>query len=239
MLKMSCHTILDMPMEERPRERMLKVGSEALSSVELIAIILAKGTKGTSVLQLAQKLLSTFGTLDQLMDATVEELCTIKGLGKAKALQLKAAFSLGARAERQKYLDKTCLEHPQHVYDLVKNKLEKEKRECFSVLLRDTKGFLITNELVSIGTLSETLVHPREVFYPAIRHKAASIILVHNHPSGDPTPSAEDISTTHTLIEVGQMLGVPVYDHVIIGKGQFLSMRQKGLLFKTLSDEEI
>jgi DNA repair protein RadC len=183
------------------------------------------------VLQLAQEIVMRFGSLRRLSEATIEELCQIKGLGSAKAIQLKASLNLGLRASRQSPVNKHKIENPTQAYNLVKDELEMEKRELFLVILQDVKGFVIAHQIVSIGTLSKTLVHPREVFYPAVRHKAASVILVHNHPSGDPTPSNEDFDVTQKLIDVGKLMGIPVNDHLIIGDQSFVSLRQRGFSF--------
>lgn len=225
------YSIQRLPEEERPRERLMRNGSEAMSTADLIAIILGSGTKGISVLQLAHEIVIRFGSLQKLSDATIPELCQIKGLGPAKAIQLKASFSLGIRASKQTIPPKYRIDHPVHAYQLVRDELEHENRELFVVILQDSKGCAICHEVISIGTLTNSLVHPREVFYPAIRHKAASIILIHNHPSGDPTPSKQDYEVTKTLIEVGKMIGIPVNDHLIIGEQGYVSLRQKGVSF--------
>ncbi len=225
------YSIQQLPENERPRERLLRYGPETMSTVELVAIVLGSGTKTKPVMQLAQEIVMKFGSLRRLTEATVEELCQIKGLGLAKAIQIKAALSLGLRASRQTASNKYRIENPTHAYHLVKDELEVEKRELFVVILQDIKGFVITHQVVSIGTLSKTLVHPREVFYPAIRHKAASVILVHNHPSGDPDPSKEDYDVTQKLVEVGNLMGIPVHDHLIIGDQAFVSLRQRGFSF--------
>lgn len=223
----SLYRIQNLPESERPRERLLKHGPEALSTAELIAVILGSGTRGVSVLDLAQGLISHFGTLQKLSEATVEELCQMKGMGRAKAIQLRAAISLGLRTGRIVAEEKYRIRSPQHAYQFVKEELEKEKREVFLALLLDVKGCVIGRHVVSIGTLSNSLVHPREAFYPAIRHKASSVVLAHNHPSGDPTPSPDDISTTQRLVEAGKMIGIPVQDHLIVGANSFVSLRQK------------
>jgi DNA repair protein RadC len=225
------YSVLSLPEGERPRERLHRFGAEAVSTTELIAILLGSGTKGRPILQLAHEIVGHFGSLQGLSDATVAELCQIKGLGFAKAVQLKAAFNLGARLSKQVLSPKYRIENPVHAYHLVKDEFAHEKREFFVVLLLDTKGFVITQEVVSIGTLSETLIHPREVFYPAIRHKAASLILIHNHPSGDPTPSTEDYEITEILTKAGGLMSIPVHDHLIIGADGFVSLRQKGFNF--------
>lgn len=220
---MNYFTIKDLPLEERPRERLMHKGADALSATELLAVLLGSGMKGKSVLHLAQEVLSHFGSLKAVEGATVEELLQIRGLGRAKAIQIKAALGLASRLsqEPQKQISITT---PQEVYDSVKDLFIKEKRELFGVLLQNSRGKMICCEIVSIGTLNKTLVHPREVFYPAIRHRAASLILIHNHPSGDPTPSKEDIEVTRSLIQVGRLMNIPVQDHVIITPGKFVSL---------------
>ncbi|MCB1111115.1 MAG: DNA repair protein RadC [Chlamydiales bacterium] len=225
------YSIQRLPESERPRERLLKYGTESISTTELLAILLGSGMKGKSVLQLSQEIISYFGGIKELSEATVEELCQIKGLGIAKAIQIKACLSLGMRAVRSCDDVKFKIESPLHVYNLLKDDLSREKRELFIVILQDTKGRVIACHTVSVGTLSRTLVHPREVFYPAIRHKAASIIVAHNHPSGDPEPSEQDILITKKLIEVGQVMGIPVNDHIIIAGDSYLSFRQRKLAF--------
>lgn len=228
---MCAYSIKNLPAEERPRERLSRCGPEAMSTAELIAILLGNGIKGCPVLQLAHDIISHFGSLEVLANATIAELCEIKGLGLAKAIQLKAAFNLGVRLSKQTLCPKYRIDHPVHAYNLIKEEVEKEKREIFFVILLDTKGYVINQEVVSIGTLSETLIHPREVFYPAIRHKAASIILAHNHPSGDPTPSREDYEVTEILCKAGSMMSIPIQDHIIIGNNAYISLRQKGFSF--------
>lgn len=225
------YSIQKLPEEERPRERLLRFGAESLSIVELIAIVLGSGTKKTPVLKLAQLMVSHFGGLQQLAGATIQELCQIYGIGKTKAIQLRAIFSLGSRISKNNNVSKYKIEHPVHAYQLVKDELEFEKRELFIVILQDVKGCVIGHHVIAIGTLTQALVHPREVFYPAIRHKAATIILVHNHPSGDLTPSKQDCEITSNLIEVGKMMGIPINDHLIISDQGYLSLRQRGGLF--------
>jgi len=225
------YTIHHLPVDERPRERLMRYGSESISTTELLAIILGSGMRGKTVLQLSQELLSCFGGVKGIAEATVEELCQIKGLGVAKAVQLKAAFSLGIKAAACSESPKFRIDNPIHAYHLVKDELEHEKRELFVVILLDTRGCVICHNVVAIGTLSQALVHPREVFYPAIRHKAASVILAHNHPSGDPTPSKYDIEVTESLVEAGKLIEIPIQDHLIIGRNSYTSLRQKGIQF--------
>ena len=155
----------------------------------------------------------------------------LKGSALQKRFNLKAAFNLGMRASKQAITPKYKIEHPSHAYYLIKEELEHEKRELFVVILQDVKGFVICHEVVSIGSLSQTLVHPREVFYPAVRHKAASLIIAHNHPSGDPTPSPQDYELTRVLVEASRLMSIPLHDHLIIGRQGFLSLRQQGFPF--------
>lgn len=227
----SSYSIQHMQESERPRERLQRFGSESLTVAELIAIVLGSGTKQMPVLKLAQMMLAKFGSLQQLADATIQELCQIKGIGMAKAIQLRAVFGLGLRLSKQNISAKYKIEHPSHAYNLVKDDLLTEQRELFVVILQDVKGCSLGYHIVSIGTLTNTPVHPREVFYPAIRNKAVSIILVHNHPSGDLTPSKQDYDLTRKLIAVGEMVGIPVNDHIIISEQGYLSLRQNSGIF--------
>lgn len=223
------YTIQALPPEERPRERLARTGAEALSTAELVAIILGSGTRGASVLHLAQQLLATYGSLEKLAEATVTELCQLKGIGDAKALQLKAAFGLGLRLYNRGYAPRCHLATPWHAYQLLREPYAMASQEHFLALLQDTKSCLISCEVIAIGTLNETLVHPREVFHPAIRHRAASLIVAHNHPSGDPEPSPADITLTTQLCQVGALVEIPVVDHLILARERFVSLRQRGL----------
>lgn len=225
------YSIQQLPLEDRPRERFVRAGVESLAAAELIAIVLGSGSKQKPILQLANEIVARFGGLSALAEATLEELQEIKGIGLTKAIQLKAAFNLGIRASRQIIKPKYRIEHPSHAYFLLKEELENEKKELFIAIFQDTKGFVICHEVISIGSLSQALVHPREVFYPAIRHKAASLIVAHNHPSGDPTPSSQDLQLTTILLEASRLIGIPLNDHLIIGHQTFISLRQEGFKF--------
>lgn len=222
-------TVKELPPGERPRERLIEKGADALAANELLAVLLGSGTKGNSVMQLSQEILSEFGGLKAVSEATLEELQKIKGLGQAKAIQLKAALTLGKRAYGNRYRSRYKIQTPSHAYNYVKDDFLGEKREHLVVILLDIKGYVIKKHVVSIGILSNTLIHPREVFYPAIRHQSASLVLVHNHPSGDPTPSKEDLSVTESLIEAGKLMGIPIQDHIIIGDKGFVSLREVGI----------
>jgi DNA repair protein RadC len=218
----------------------MRFGAESLSAAELIAIILGSGSKTKPILQLAHEIMARFGNLRELAEATLTELLEINGIGLAKAIQLKAAFNLGMRASKQVIRAKYRIEHPSHVYYLLKDELEHEKRELFVVILQDVKGYVICHEVVSIGSLSQTLVHPREVFYPAIRHKAAALIVAHNHPSGDPTPSNEDVELTKVLVEASRLMSIPLHDHLIIGQECYVSLRQQAFsLFVTPESDRL
>lgn len=223
--------IKDLPCYERPRERLLKHGCDALALPELIAVLLGNGTKGKSVLQLAQELLAHFGSLEAIGEATIEELCHLRGLGMAKAIQLKAALGLAGRLSKEADDLSVSVATPEKAYLHIKGHFDNEKREIFGIILQNAKGRMIRWEVISIGTLTQTLVHPREVFYPAIRHQAASLILFHNHPSGDLSPSKEDIQATQQLIGAGKMMGIPAVDHLIISPNGYLSLREKRYCF--------
>lgn len=225
------YNLKELPASERPRERLLSYGPEKLSCTELIAIILGSGTKGKTVLVLAQEILSHFGTLRRLLDASIEEICAVKGLGVAKALQLKAALSLAFRMSREQLLLNEKIDTPLKAYLYVRDFIAFEKKEIFGVILLDCRARALRWEIVSIGTLTQTIVHPREIFYLAVRHLAASLILVHNHPSGDPSPSIEDRRLTQKLIAASRSMAIPIIDHLIIGKKGFISLKESGLSF--------
>ncbi len=225
------YSMQHVPQHERPRERLVHSGAEALSMAELIAIVLGSGHKDKPIMQLAHELVTHFGGVQQLASATLEELTAIKGIGLTKAIQLKAAFNLGVRAVRRLAQPEYLIDQPAHAYNFIKDVLEGQTRELLIVILQNIKGHVICHEVVAIGSLSEVIVHPREVFYPAIRHKAASLILVHNHPSGDPTPSRKDLEITRQLVNAGAMLALPLKDHLIIGRSSYVSLREQGFSF--------
>ena len=222
-------TINDLPKEERPRERLVKFGEQALSVQELLQLILGRGIAGESVVVTAQKLLSQFGSLQKLAEASIEELFSVKGIGLAKATQMKAAFEIGRRLSTQAtpYKSKE-LTDPEKVYRLIKNKLKDYHKEHFYIIVLNSRNWSVAE--VSIGSLNASIVHPREVFAEAIKNKAASVIFVHNHPSGDPEPSEGDLITTKRLVEAGKILEIEVIDHIIITNNNFLSFKEHKLL---------
>jgi len=223
-------TIHDLPVSERPRERLQKFGVEALSAQEILALILGRGIAGESVMITAQRLLSQFGSLKGIASASVEELSQVKGIGIAKASQIKAAFELTNRLEDySEAKDKHLVKTPEDVVSVVRSRLRGKKKEHFLALLLDTRSQLIKVSEISIGSLDTSIVHPREVFKEAISASAASVIFVHNHPSGNPEASEDDTELTKRLAEAGEIMGIDVLDHIIIGDKKHLSLKREGL----------
>jgi len=223
-------TIHDLPLSERPRERLQKFGIEALSAQEILALILGRGISGESVMVTAQRLLSQFGSVKGIAGASVEELSQLKGIGLAKSAQIKAAFELANRLEGYSEAgEKPIVKTPEDVAGLVKVRLKGKKKEHFLALMLDTRSRLIKVAEISIGSLDGSIVHPREVFKEAISASAASVVFVHNHPSGDPTASEDDVRLTKRLAEVGDIMGIDVLDHIIIGDNKYSSLKREGL----------
>jgi DNA repair protein RadC len=226
--------IKDMAEKDRPRERLLAEGAEALSSAELVAILLRTGRQGFSAVDIARQLLARFQTLDRLARATVDELRGIKGIGRDKAIALKSAFTLAQRMARELQLETPLLDTPDRVADLLREENRLYDAEQFQVLLLNTRRRLIRVERLARGTLDTVLVHPRDVFKLAIAGNASAVVLVHNHPSGDPSPSEADIRVTRDLIRAGQLLKIDVLDHVILGRRStdrgrdYVSLRELG-----------
>lgn len=221
--------IKDMPEDMRPREKLVAKGEANLSEAELLAIIIGMGTKNLSALDLANLLLVNYKGLRHLKEASLEELTRQKGIGIAKAVSIKSAIELGRRIAVD-IQDLTLIKSPQDVKNMVMEEMRYFDREHFRVLYLNRKAGLLAMEDVSVGGLHSSIVHPREVFKTAIRKSAASIILVHNHPSGDVTPSREDIEVTRRLIEAGDIVGINVLDHIIIGENDYCSLKAKGLI---------
>jgi len=223
-------TIHDLPVSERPRERLQKLGAEALSAQEILALILGRGIAGESVAVTAQRLLNQFGSIKGMAGASLEELAQVRGIGAAKASQIKAAFELANRLDGYPESgNKPVVKTPDEVVRLVKGRLKGKKREHFLVILLDTRGQLIKISEISIGSLDSSIVHPREVFKEALSASAASVIFAHNHPSGDPEPSEDDVKLTERLANAGEVMGIDVLDHVIIGDKTYLSLKREGL----------
>lgn len=220
--------IRDFPLDERPRERFIHHGPQSLSNHELIAILLRTGTKDESVLQLANRLLSHFEGLRQLKNATLEEITEIKGIGSAKAIQILAAVEIGRRIANSTFNDRYVIRSPEDGAKYVMNDMRFLPQEHFVCLYLNTKNQVIHKQAVFIGSLHASIVHPREVYREALKRSAASIIAVHNHPSGDPTPSREDIEVTKRLAECGKIIGIDLLDHLIIGDNKFVSLKEKG-----------
>jgi DNA repair protein RadC len=220
----------DLQPEDRPRERMMQYGSAALSNAELLAILLRTGTFSESALRLAERVLAECGGLRGISELSRDELTRIKGIGDAKALQIQAGIELGRRMAKSKLNKTVSIRTPSDVAELLTEELRYHQKEHFCCVFLNTKNQVLAYEVLSIGSLNAAIVHPREVFAAAIKRNSASIICVHNHPSGDPTPSKEDIDITERLVEGGRILGIDVLDHVIIGDTQFISLKEQGYL---------
>ncbi len=218
-------TLRDLPQEDRPRERLKKVGVDNLSIQELLALVIEKGRKGKSVLSVSQNLLAKFGNLAKMKEASVEELQEVDGIGFATACKLKAALKLGEKALSKHNKYDYQITTPKDVFELLKNDMGNKKKEHFKILSLNTRKKLISIDNISTGILDSSIAHPREIFKSAIQNSAASIILIHNHPSGDPSPSDGDIRLTERLIEAGKIMGIDVDDHVIIAGDSFTSLR--------------
>jgi DNA repair protein RadC len=223
-------TIREWPAEDRPRERFLTKGPEALSDAECLALLLGSGTPGQTAVEQAQALLATFGSLGEVAGREAQELAWITGLGIAKAVRLGAASELARRLRARPNGGRIRLSSPEEVAGYFGPLLEDKRKEIFRVALLDSQNGLLRDVRVSEGSLTASIVHPREVFRSAILEAAAHMILVHNHPSGDPTPSKEDVHLTRQLVEGARLLGLRVHDHVIIGQGRHVSLAQRGLL---------
>ena len=222
--------IRDLPMEERPRERLLAEGAFCLSNVELLAILLRTGTKNQSAVYLAQSILQKTKGLKALNEITVEELREVDGIGASKAVQILASVELGKRVAKSNRVKSNSILSPEDCFTYLSAEMKHLTQEHFVVLFLDTKNCILGKKTIFIGSLNRAIVHPREVFKEAIKRSSASIICAHNHPSGDPSPSSQDIQLTHRLEEAGELIGIKVIDHVIIGDEKFVSLKEKGYL---------
>lgn len=224
------YTIKDLPLNERPREKLNKYGVGSLSNAELLAVIIRTGQGEDTAIDLAHRILSIDSSgIGFLSHATIEELKTVKGIGDCKAAQIQAAIELGKRISSSRD-DKIKVDSPLILVDLLMERMRYLKKEHFKIAILDTKNQIISIERISIGNLNASIVHPREVFNIAIKRSANSLILIHNHPSGDPTPSKEDINITNRLIEAGSIIGIKVLDHIIIGDNRYISFKQRNII---------
>jgi DNA repair protein RadC len=224
-------TIRDLPVSERPRERLRERGAAALSSAELLAIILRTGTPSENVLALASRALARFGGLAGLAKASFGELCGERGVGEAKAAQVKAALELGRRLLSTQAEERATVHSPQDVANLVMADMDLLDQEHLRVLLLNTKNQVLAMPEIYKGNVNSTLVRVGELFREAIREGCPALIVVHNHPSGDPTPSRDDVEMTRQMVEAGQLLGIDVLDHIVIGRQSYISLRERGLGF--------
>lgn len=224
--------VKDLPNEERPREKLLRFGAAAMSDVELLAILLRTGSRQESVIKLAERLLVMYREqgLGGLARLEPRQFARLKGIGMVKAVTIAAALELGKRLAERPGQDKKTIDSPQAAADYVMARLRDETREHFLAMLLDTRHHVLDMPVISIGNLNSSVVHPREVFKQAVLASAASIILLHNHPSGDPKPSREDINITSNMVRAGQIIGITVLDHIIIGDNQYISMKETGLI---------
>lgn len=224
-------TMRDTPLQERPRERLIRYGAEMLSGEELLSVIISRGTSGVPVRDIAHELIVVFGSVTAIADATIEQLRRIRGIGPAKACQLKAAFEIARRYEESlANEERVDLSSAVAVARHIRPRLYDRRKECFFTILLDSRQRHIRTDAVSVGSLETTLAHPREVYDAAVRDRAASIVVAHNHPSGDPAPSDEDVRLTRRLVEAGKVLGIRLHDHVIVAGDGHYSFREHALL---------
>ncbi|GAB4541149.1 MAG: DNA repair protein RadC [Thermodesulfovibrionia bacterium] len=227
---MQYRSIKEWPEEERPRERLIRFGAHVLTTAQLLAIIIRTGNKNKSAIELGRELLDRF-SLKEMEDASINEFKEIKGIGVAKIAQIKAALELGRRllqSDKREGMGSPLFRNSHDVYEYYRPMLFGLKKERFIVAMLDSKNKLFKEMKVSDGTLTSSLVHPREVFRYAIKEAAASVIFIHNHPSGDPTPSQDDIAITNRLVDTGRIVGINVLDHVIITDNMYISLKEKG-----------
>jgi DNA repair protein RadC len=223
-------SLRDVPTEERPRERMQTLGAEALSNAELLAILLRTGSRSESVLHLSERLLIEAEGLRNLFDMSLNEMTSLHGIGLAKAIQVKAALELGKRTGSLSREERYVIRSPKDAAFYLMEEMRNLKKEHFVCLFLNMKNQVMGKETIFVGSLNASIVHPREIFRSAIKRSSASIICLHNHPSGDPTPSPEDIQVTKRLCEAGELMGIDVLDHIIIGDQTYISLKEKGLL---------
>ena len=222
--------IKELPADERPREKMKERGAQALGNSELLAILLRTGNFQESALRIAENLLDRQGGLAGFGNATLEEFEQIKGVGEAKAITVMAAIELGRRVTTLAPVERPIIRTPDDVAALLMPRFRYETKESFIAILLSTKNHVLKTPVISVGSLNASIVHPRELFREAINASAAAVILAHNHPSGDPAPSPEDVSLTRKLVDAGKLLDIPVLDHIVLGDGKYISFKEKGIL---------
>ncbi|WP_373844567.1 DNA repair protein RadC [Clostridium sp.] len=221
--------IMDLPKNERPRERLFRYGSEALSNSELLAVILGTGIKGENIVSLSNRIIKDNGGLKGIFNSDLEDFLSISGVGKAKAAKIIAMAELSKRFRSYKDGDDYRISSPKDAAVLVMEEMKGMRQEHLKVILLNTKNMVVGIKNIFIGTLNSSIVHPREIFFYAIKKNSASIILCHNHPSGDPSPSGEDVNVTLRLKKCGELLGIQLVDHLIIGNGIFVSLKERGI----------
>ncbi|HFC12813.1 MAG TPA: JAB domain-containing protein [Anaerolineae bacterium] len=225
------YTIHDMPTDERPRERFAQVGAAGLSSAELLAIILRTGNRGESVVRMAERVLATFDGLPGVARASLKELQQVNGIGPAKATEMQAALELGRRLLATMPKERPQIKSPADAANLLMSEMAFLEQEHLRVLLLDTRNRVISIPTVYIGSLNASIVRVGELFRPAIKENAAAIVIAHNHPSGDPSPSPEDIRMTKAVKQAGELLNIDLLDHIVIGRNRFVSLKERGLGF--------
>lgn len=224
--------IRDMPQDDRPRERLMQVGPTAVSTAELLAIILRTGVGGENVLRLSERLLATFKDLPGISRASIAELTQVKGIGPAKAVEVKAALEIGRRLMATSPQEKVVVSSPSDAANLLMSEMTFLEKEHLRLILLDTRNKVLATPTVYIGSLNASVVRIGELFRAALKENAAAFIVAHNHPSGDPSPSPEDIKVTRQLVEAGKLLDIDVLDHIIIGRQRFVSLKERGLGFE-------
>jgi DNA repair protein RadC len=232
-------TIRQWPEAERPRERLLQQGAAALTDAQLLAILLRVGRDKATAVEVAMDVLDSVGGVQGLGRSGIDELCRVSGVGEAKAAQMKAAVELGRRALASPLSTGVRIASSADVFRAYHSRLRDLKHECFLLLLLDAKHAVVRDVTVSQGSLTMSLVHPREVFAPAIKESAAAVVVLHNHPSGDPEPSAEDRAVTTRLVTAGEMLGIPLLDHIVLGDGRYVSFADRGWLAAEPTPREV
>lgn len=223
--------IRDMPEEDRPRERLLQVGAEAVSTAELLAIIMRTGVGGENVLHLAERLLSHFGSLPGLSRASIAELMEVNGVGQVKAIEIKAALEIGRRLMATAPEDRSRVTSPSDAANLLMSEMMFLEQEHLRLILLDTRNKVLNTPTIYVGSLNTSVIRVGELFRAAIKENAAALIVAHNHPSGDPSPSPEDVNVTRQIVKAGALLDIEVLDHIIIGRQRFVSLKERGLGF--------